>query len=112
MEESPEDVEDLDVTCSLYISPMTEPEPFIKPPEEERPPCNFQNITVKQLQGLLKSFQLTGKWNITKTTCGFLIAFTNELDADYVIGKNLHGIFGPMQIVRLHGRRSFLRQVG
>lgn len=112
MEESPEDVADLDITCSLYISPTAEPEPFVKPPEEERPSSNLQNVTVKQVQGLLKSFQLTGKWNILKTTCGFLISFTNELDADHVIGKNLPGIFGPMQIVRLHGRRSFSRQVG
>ena len=111
MEESSEDVEDLDVVCSLYISPMAEPEPYMKAQDDDRP-INVQTITVKQLQNLLKSFQLAGKWNILKTTCGFLISFTNELDADHVIGKNLPGVFGPMQIVRLHGRRSFLRQVG
>lgn len=110
MEESSEDLEDVDVTCSLYISPMTD-DAFVKLPEEPHA-SNLHNISVKQLQILLKSYQLIGRWNILKTSCGFLISFSNELDADQVISNNLSAVFGPMQIVRLHGRRSFLRQVG
>lgn len=111
MEESSEDLEDLDVVCSLYISPMTEPEPCLKTADDDLVPAE-QNLTTKLLQNLLKSYQLIGKWNVLKTTCGFLISFTNELDADKVVSNNLSTVFGPMQIVRLHGRRSFLRQVG
>ncbi|KAL0272269.1 UNVERIFIED_CONTAM: hypothetical protein PYX00_005310 [Menopon gallinae] len=109
MEESSEDIEDLDIMCSLYISPVAEQDSLVKVNDEENS-CNKQTIGIKQLQALLKSYKLVGKWNILKTSCGFLISFTNEVDADHVIGKNISGIFGPMQIVRLHGRRSLLRQ--
>ncbi|KAK6626309.1 hypothetical protein RUM43_006620 [Polyplax serrata] len=116
MDESTEDLEDLDVVCSLYISPMTEPEPCLKAtPATTNVGSPSSGVDEdsgepETLQNLLKSYQLMGKWNILKTTCGYLISFTNELDADKVVSNNLSTVFGPMQIVRLHGRRSFLRQ--
>lgn len=111
MEESSEDLEDLDVVCSLYISPMTEADGNTKTTDEE-PKQGEDALTTKHLQSLFKSYDLVGKWSILKTACGYLISFSNELDADKVANNNLSTIFGPMQIVRLHGRQTFLRQVG
>ena len=110
MEESSEGLEDRNVVCSLYISQIKNPELNIKTPEHEFM-AEEQNLTTKHLQSLLNSFDLSGKWNILKTSCGFLISFANEVDSDKVVRNNLSAVFGPMQIVRLRRRRPFLRQV-
>ncbi|XP_057325115.1 uncharacterized protein LOC130667506 [Microplitis mediator] len=88
--------------CSLYVSRATNSHPQGLPDE----------LSKGDLEEAIRESEPSGSWNVSQTSCGLIVTFSLEADAEKLVQRgNLSRVFqGSIQVARFSARDSRYRQ--